>query len=75
MNVNVEGFSQKEVEQAVKQLAYRKMYNQRPDVVEKRKKYMKERNERIKEGLKILKQVSTNPQLCVELGIGVRPIL
>ena len=67
--------SEKEIQQAIRQLAYRKAYNKRPEVVEKRKVYMKKRGERIKEALKLLERASTNPQLAVELGLGTRPIL
>lgn len=64
--------SEKEIQQAIRQLAYRKEYNKRPEVVEKRKLYMKKRGERIKEALKLMERASTNPQLAVELGLGTR---
>ena len=64
-----------EVERAIKQLAYRKEYNKRPEVVEKRKAYMRQRNLRIKEALQLLDRASTDPVLAVELGLGTRVAL
>ena len=43
------------VESMLKTLAYRKSYNSRPDVVEKRKIYTKRRNERLSLLSKLMK--------------------
>lgn len=42
------GVSSKEVEQYLRQQEYRKQYQQRPDVIEKRKQYRQERYQRMK---------------------------
>jgi Iap family predicted aminopeptidase len=73
------GVSEKEVRQAVKQIAYRKAYNKRPDVVAKRKEYMElrnlERSEAVAELKRIHKLADENPELAVLLGWGERVAL
>lgn len=64
-----------EVERAVKQLAYRKSYNKRPDVVAKRKVYMAKRAVEQREALKLFREAQTNPEKAVALGLGTRPAL
>lgn len=52
------GVSEKDVAAAVKQLAYRKAYNQRADVIEKRKVYNKLRQEKVKAALKLYDEMN-----------------
>jgi len=48
--------SQKEIQAAIRSIAYRKAYNARADVIAKRKLYSKTRAERIKLALVYIKQ-------------------
>lgn len=50
------GVSEREVERVIKQLTYRKLYNKRPEVVERRKQYNKERQATMKEAMKLYRQ-------------------
>lgn len=51
------GFSIQEVERWYAQIEYRKEYNARPEVREKRKQYTKTRYERMKQLSSLLKEV------------------
>jgi hypothetical protein len=50
------GFTAKDLQTLTNQLAYRKMYNARPDVVARRKAYTAKRNAK----MTALKQILTN---------------
>lgn len=50
------GFTEKEVNSLVKTLAYRKEYNARPEVKERRKAYAAARNARLSMLAKLLKE-------------------
>lgn len=51
------GFSIQEIERWYAQIEYRKEYNSRPEVREKRKQYTKNRYERMKQLSALLKEV------------------
>jgi hypothetical protein len=50
------GFTEQDLQRLEKQLAYRKTYNSRPEVKERRAEYTKQRNAK----MKTLKQLLTN---------------
>jgi len=51
------GCDVEQVEKMINVLAYRKEYNSRPDVVEKRRVYTKQRNARLSQLSALLKEV------------------
>ena len=56
VQIGNEEISRKDIERAIHQIAYRKAYNNRPDVCARRKRTMKVRSERIKLAMEYIKQ-------------------
>lgn len=63
---------EKQLARLAKADAYRKAYNNKPEVKEKRKEYMKKRAAEMREALALVREAKSDPEKAVLLGIGKR---